>query len=168
MTPTVGLIWAQSENGVIGVDGQLPWSLPDDLAHFKRVTLGSTVVMGRRTWDSLSRRPLPGRPNVVVTRNPAFQAEGANIARSLPEAFHRAKTDSVFCIGGAQLYEHALPFAAALEVTLVHAELEGDTHMPAIDWAQWQLEFEEYHPADDRHAHTFTLSRFVRRQLSTR
>ena len=163
MSPTVGLIWAQSENGVIGVDGDLPWSLPDDLAHFKRVTLGSTVVMGRRTWDSLFRKPLPGRPNVVVTRNPAFQAEGAAIVGSLPEAFDRADTERVFCIGGAQLFEQSLPFAAVLERTLVHATLEGDTHMPAVDWAQWQAESEQYHPADDSHAHAFTFSRYVRR-----
>ena len=77
MKPAVGLIWAQSENGVIGVGGALPWSLPDDLTRFKRVTLGSTVVMGRRTWESLPRTPLPGRPNVVLSRDPAYRAEGA-------------------------------------------------------------------------------------------
>ena len=164
MIPTVGLIWAQSRNGVIGVDGRLPWRLPDDLAHFKRVTLGSTIVMGRRTWDSLPGKPLPGRPNVVVTRNPAFRADGATTAGSLAEALHRADTDRAFCIGGAQLFELAVPTASVLEMSLVHVSREGDVSMPFIDWPQWRLESEDFHPADDRHAHSFTHRRFVRRR----
>ena len=164
MKPTVGLIWAQAENGVIGAGGALPWSLPDDLARFKRVTLGSTVVMGRRTWDSLPRKPLPGRPNVVVTRSPAFHAAGAATAASLPDALSRSVTDRVVCIGGTELFGHAHPFAAVLEMTLVHAMLEGDARMPAIEWGRWHLDSEEFHPADDRHAHDFTFKRFVRRR----
>ena len=167
MTPTVGLIWAQSTNGVIGVGGGLPWSLPDDLAHFKRATLDSTVVMGRRTWDSLPRKPLPGRSNVVVTRNPAFHAEGATTVASLSEAFEAAETDRVFCIGGEELFEYALPFADVLEMTLIHEVFEGDAHMPDIDWAQWHLDSEEFHPPDDRHSHGFTFKRFVRMQSGT-
>ena len=165
MNPVVGLIWAQSENGVIGSAGGLPWSLPDDLAHFKRVTIGSTIMMGRRTWDSLPRKPLPGRPNVVVTRNPLFRAAGAVIAGSLRHALSHVETPNVFCIGGAELFRHALPIAAVLEVTLVHENLDGDVHMPEIDWTKWSMVSQDHHPADDRHDHSFTFKRYLKRQL---
>ena len=114
---TVGLVWAQAANGVIGVDGGLPWQLPEDLARFKELTLGSTVVMGRATWESLppAVRPLPGRRNVVLTRQPGWQAPGAVVARSLAEALDQP--GDVWVIGGASVYREALPLADVVVVT---------------------------------------------------
>ena len=133
------LIAAMARGRVIGrtVDGvgTLPWHLPEDLAHFRAVTRGHPVVMGRKTWDSLPARfrPLPGRRNLVVTRNSAWQAEGAEVAHSLPEALARvAEAPRVFVIGGAELYAAALPHAHTLLLTEIDADIPGDTHFPAF------------------------------------
>ncbi|TFD58815.1 dihydrofolate reductase [Cryobacterium suzukii] len=135
----LGLIWAQTVNGVIGADGVMPWHLPEDLAHFRTVTLGGAVIMGRRTWDSLPERyrPLPGRQNVVITRQQGWAAEGTSIAHSLDDA--RALIEGpVWVIGGGEIYRLALPLADTLEVTEIDAEIAGDTHAPALDaaWAR--------------------------------
>ena len=129
----VGLIWAQSANGVIGSKGGLPWHLPEDLARFRRLTLGSTVVMGRATWDSLpaAARPLPDRHNVVLTRRPDWAAPGAAVARSLTEALEAAPGD-VWVIGGASVYSAALPHADRLEVTELAESFDGDVLAPVI------------------------------------
>ncbi len=134
----VGLIWAQAANGVIGSDGGLPWHLPEDLAHFRRITMGSTVVMGRATWDSLpeAARPLRDRHNVVLTRRPGWTAEGATVARSLTEALDAAPGD-VWVIGGASVYAAALPVADRLEVTELAEPFEGDVLAPVIG-PEWQ------------------------------
>jgi dihydrofolate reductase len=131
----LGLIYARARNGVIGKDGGLPWHLPEDLAHFKRVTLGCPVIMGRKTWDSLPGRfrPLPGRMNIVVTRQPGWRAEGASRAASIAEAVALCSAHpQAWVIGGAQLYEQALPLADTAEVTELDADFEGDTHAPAL------------------------------------
>ena len=135
---TVGLIWAQSTSGVIGRDGAIPWSLPEDLARFKRLTLGHTVVMGRRTWESLPVRfrPLPGRRNVVVSRNPDHQAEGADVVTSIAAALTDSET---WVIGGAEIYHLALPLAGRCEVTEVDIDLrlrDDDALAPMLD-ASW-------------------------------
>lgn len=133
------LIFARAANGVIGRNNALPWHLPEDLAHFKRLTLGCPVIMGRKTWDSLPPRfrPLPGRRNVVVTRQPDWQAEGALCAHSLPEALHQCQDQpDVWVIGGAELYAQALPLAASAEVTEIDAPFEGDAYAPELD-ANW-------------------------------
>lgn len=143
---TVGLIWAQSTSGVIGRDGTIPWSLPEDMAHFKRLTMGHTVVMGRRTWESLPVRfrPLPGRRNVVVSRNPVYRAEGAEVVDSIEAAITGVDT---WVIGGAEIYHLALPLATRCEVTEVGIDLhvrDDDTLAPMLDesWigttADWQ------------------------------
>lgn len=155
------LVWAMSENGVIGRSGDLPWSLPDDLARFKQLTLGGTVIMGRKTWDSLRLRPLPKRTNVVVSRNESFVAEGATVVGSLEAAVDGAGLEA-FCIGGAQMYALALPLAKRLEVTVVHDDAEGDTYMPPIDWDEWILTGEQFHPIDDRHDVPFTFRSYDR------
>jgi dihydrofolate reductase len=129
----LGLIWAQTLNGVIGSDGVMPWHLPEDLAHFRTVTRGSAVIMGRRTWDSLPERfrPLPGRHNVVITRQRDWHADGAVVAHALDDAL--ALTEGpVWVIGGAEIYRLALPSADVLEVTQIDAEIAGDTLAPAI------------------------------------
>lgn len=134
--PEVALIAAVSRNGVIGRGNALPWHLPEDLAHFKRTTLGAAVVMGRRTWESLPPRfrPLPGRRNVVLTRDAAWQAPGAERAGSLDEALTLlADQRKVFVIGGATLYAHALPRVDEVVLTEIDADFDGDAHFPPWD-----------------------------------
>ncbi|MFE0102394.1 dihydrofolate reductase [Streptomyces sp. NPDC059009] len=139
---TVGLIWAQSLDGVIGADNGIPWRLPEDMAHFKATTHGRPVVMGRRTWDSLPPRfrPLPGRRNIVVTRDAHWTAEGAHRAGSIAAALERAAEPSgsgapaeVWVMGGGEIYRAALEHATTLSVTEVDAPVDGDTYAPDID-----------------------------------
>ena len=132
---TVGLIWAQSTSGIIGRGGGIPWDLPEDLVRFKNLTLGHTVVMGRRTWESLpaSVRPLPGRRNVVLTRQTGFMAHGATVVRSLDEALTDPDT---WVVGGEQIYKLAMPRAGRCEVTEVDIDLprdDGDVVAPLLD-----------------------------------
>ena len=131
---TVGLIWAQSTSGVIGRDGAIPWHLPEDLARFKTLTMGHTVVMGRRTWDSLPARfrPLPGRRNVVLTRNSGFDAPGAEVVGSIDDAID----DQTWVIGGSEIYHLALPAATRCEVTEVEIDLrleDDDALAPVLE-----------------------------------
>jgi len=144
------LIAAVARNGVIGIDNRLPWHLPADLKHFKALTLGNTVIMGRKTWESLPAkfRPLPGRRNVVVTRDGSYRAEGAVVALSLPAAIDAAETGEAFVIGGAELYAAALPLADRLQLTEIDAAFEGDTHFPAIDPRHWREAARESHRDD--------------------
>jgi dihydrofolate reductase len=135
---TVGLIWAQASNGVIGAHGGLPWHLPEDLVRFRDLTWGSTVVMGRTTWESLPERvrPLPGRRNVVLTRQHGWQADGATVARSLPAALD-GTTGDVWVIGGASVYPCALAYADRVEVTELQDTFEGDALAPRLG-GEWQ------------------------------
>lgn len=146
--PAVGLIWAQTPAGVVGADNTIPWHVPEDTAHFKELTWGHPVVMGRRTWDSLPPRyrPLPGRRNIVVTGQPAWAAVGAERAESLDQALHTAGTGPIWVIGGADIYRQALPHATVLAVTEVDVSVPGDAHAPTIgpDWrlhsdSGWQV-----------------------------
>jgi dihydrofolate reductase len=143
------LIFARSRNGVIGKDGGLPWHLPEDLAHFERATMGCPVIMGRKTWDSLpvKFRPLPGRANVVVTRQPDWQDAGALRADSLETAMRLCgDAPNVWVIGGAQMYALALPLAATAVVTEIDSELEGDAFAPSFG-PQWHETAREEHVA---------------------
>ena len=160
----LGAIVAVADNGVIGRDGGLPWRLPDDLAHFKAITLGCPVIMGRRTWESLGR-PLPGRSNIVLSRT-ARDALGATCVPSLDAArAAAAATDApwAWVIGGAEVYALALPATVRLEVTRVHAQPDGDAFFPTVAWAEWACVEQRPHPADARHAHAFTFERWERR-----
>ena len=141
------LIAAVARNGVIGKDNRLPWHLPADLRHFKALTSGHTVIMGRKTWESLppNFRPLPGRRNIVVTRNAAFRAEGATVVNSLADAVAAAQDGEAFVIGGAELYAAALPLADRLQLTEIDADFEGDTHFPAFDSREWRETAREAH-----------------------
>lgn len=127
-----GLIWAEAADGVIGADGGIPWHVPEDGAHFRTVTMGAPVVMGRRTWDSLPDRfrPLPGRRNIVVTRQDAWSADGAQRAASLDEALALAGDGTVWVIGGGQLYREAVGTADVLEVTELDLVVPGDAYAP--------------------------------------
>lgn len=136
----IGLIWAQARHGVIGRDGSMPWHLPEDLAHFKRTTLSHPVIMGRKTWDSIPERfrPLPGRRNIVLTRQPDWQAAGAEVASSLNQALQHAQdADQIWVMGGANVYAQALSLADRLVVTEIDADFEGDSFAPAIG-PEWQ------------------------------
>ncbi|OYT93535.1 MAG: dihydrofolate reductase [Burkholderiales bacterium PBB3] len=134
------LIFARAANGVIGTNGKLPWHLPEDMAHFKRTTLGCPVIMGRKTWDSIPPkfRPLPGRTNVVITRQPNWQENGAQPARNVREALQFCEqNDHVWVIGGAQIYAQTLPLAHTAVVTEIAADFAGDAFAPVLgsDWA---------------------------------
>lgn len=137
---TIGLVWAESDGGVIGKDGVMPWHVPEDLAHFKAVTLDGVVIMGRKTWDSLPPRfrPLSGRRNIVITRQAEWAAEGAEVVHSLDDALALAGDAPVWVIGGAEIFALALALADRLEVTELRAAFDGDTVAPSID-ASWRL-----------------------------
>ncbi len=157
--PIVSIIVAAAENGVIGRDNDMPWRLSTDLKRFKALTLGKPVIMGRRTWESIGR-PLPGRPNIVVTRDKGFQAEGASAVGSLEEAIAlgqklaaEAAVEEVCVIGGGKIYAQALPLADRIHLTRVLAEIEGDTHFPEIDPQLWDAVSQEDVPAGDKDSH---------------
>ena len=158
----IGIVVAAADNDVIGRNNALPWDLPDDLRHFRRVTMGKPVLMGRRTFESIGR-PLPGRSNVVISRNRSFAADGVRVVASLAEALEFAENialidgaGELMVIGGAQVYELALPLATRLYLTRVHVRPEGDTHLPAIDWEEWrETERDERAASDGRPAHSF-------------
>ncbi|HNL32838.1 MAG TPA: dihydrofolate reductase [Pseudomonadales bacterium] len=142
--PVIALIAAMANNRVIGRDNQLPWHIAEDLRFFKRMTLGKPLIMGRNTFESLGR-PLPGRPHIVISRNPDYQPAGVERAATLEAAIARAtelarasSADEIMVIGGAQVYAAALPYARRIYLTLVDAEVAGDTHFPAIDSALWR------------------------------
>ena len=145
--PILTLIAAVARNGVIGIDNRLPWHLPADLKHFKALTLGHAVIMGRKTWESLPAqfRPLPGRRNIVVTRDAGYRTEGATVVLSLPAAIGAADNSEAFVIGGAQLYAAAMPLADRLQLTAIDTTFEGDTFFPAIDPHQWREAARETH-----------------------
>jgi len=135
---TISLVVAVAKNGVIGQRGALPWHLPEDLKRFRALTIGKPVIMGRKTWDSLPKKPLPGRPNIVVTRNPSFHAEGAIVAHSFTDAVAKANANEIAVIGGQAIFAEALPIADTIHMTQVHASPDGDAFMPLIDRAVWR------------------------------
>lgn len=157
--PVVSIIVAAAENGVIGRDNDMPWRLSTDLKRFKALTLGKPVIMGRRTWESIGR-PLPGRPNIVVTRDANFQAEGAHVVGSLEEGIALGRklaeevgAGEVCIIGGGKIYAQALPLADRVHLTRVLAAIDGDTHFPEIKSDGWRLVSSEDVPAGDKDSH---------------
>ena len=166
----IALVVARARNGVIGRDGGLPWRLKSDMAFFKATTMGKPVVMGRKTWDSLPRKPLPGRLNIVVTRQPGFQAEGAEVFSTFPAALDRARQQAVsdgvpeVCvIGGAQIYDATLGLADRLYVTEVAAEPDGDAHFPDPDPDIWREVSAERRDAAEGDDHAWTIRVLERR-----
>ncbi|MBQ0754499.1 MAG: dihydrofolate reductase [Gammaproteobacteria bacterium] len=140
----VSLIVAKAANGCIGRDNKLPWYLPNDLKYFKQTTFGKPIIMGRKTWESL-KGPLPGRANIVITRQENYQAVGAKVVATLDEAIVLAESialidgvEEVVIIGGAEIYTHALPRVTTMYVTEVHAEVQGDAFFPDVDLRQWR------------------------------
>jgi dihydrofolate reductase len=163
------IVVAAARNGVIGRSGDMPWRLPSDLKYFKALTLGKPVVMGRRTWDSIGR-PLPGRPNIVVTRDTEFSAEGALVTRSLDEALALARekaavleTDEVCIIGGGQIYREALVFADVVHLTVVEADIDGDTRFPDIDARLFEKVSDLQVPRSEKDSHAIRFTTWHRR-----
>lgn len=161
----LALVAAMTEDRVIGRGNGLPWHLPEDLRHFKRLTLGHPVVMGRKTWESVGT-PLPGRHNIVVTRQRGYQAEGADVAPSLQAALALVRDEpEVFVVGGAEIYAQALPLADAIHLTVIHTrDVPGDAHFPSFEGPDWAIAEERQHPADDRHAWPLSFRRYERRR----
>lgn len=152
----VTLVVAVAENGVIGRDGGMPWRLSTDMRRFKATTMGKPVVMGRKTWESFPKRPLPGRHNIIVTRDPAYAAEGASVVASLEAALALARgegAEEVCVIGGGEVYAAALPCADRLDVTHIMAQIDGDTRFPAIDPAVWRAVSGQHFPAGEKDSH---------------
>ena len=161
------LIIARAKNGVIGRGNALPWRLPEDLAHFKRTTLGHPVIMGRKTWDSIGK-PLPGRRNIVVTRNRSWSADGAERASSLDEAIGLCAADAeTFVIGGAELFAAAMPQASHAVVTEIARDIDGDTYFAALDANQWIETSREEHLASGPDALPFAFVHYARRARPT-
>jgi dihydrofolate reductase len=153
----LSIIAALARNRVIGKNNQLPWRLPADLKHFKAVTLGKPVIMGRKTFESIGK-PLPGRDNIVVTRDPKFHADGIAVAHSLDDALAQAHAaPEIMLIGGAQLYMQALPRAQRLYLTLIHADFDGDAHFPDYDPADWRETAREDHVPDENNPYCYSF-----------
>ena len=150
---TINLIVAMAKNRVIGIDNKMPWHLPADFAWFRKTTLGHPVIMGRKTYESISK-PLPGRRNMVVSRNPEWRADGCELFNSLDAVLVSVPVETqAFVIGGASLYVAALPMADRIYLTEVDTTLDGDTFFPALDRSQWREYSREHRDADERNAH---------------
>lgn len=163
------LIVAQARNRVIGAGGALPWRLKDDMAFFKATTMGSPIIMGRKTWESFPKRPLPGRENIVLTRDWDYDAAEARVYSSFLAAANAARAiasregkDEAFVIGGAEIYALALPFADRIYLTEVDAEVEGDTLFPELAVSEWRGDVIASHPAGEGNDHAFTIRRLDR------
>lgn len=155
--PRISIIAALADNRVIGRDNKLPWRLPADLAHFKRITMGKPMLMGRKTWESLPGL-LPGRRHIVITRDVHYQAKGAEIAHSLEAALELvANVAEVMVVGGANIYAQFIPLAQRMYLTRVHTNATGDAWFPEFDSAQWQETAAEWHAADSTNEHPYSF-----------
>ena len=161
--PSIEIVVALAANGVIGKNGGLPWNLPADLKHFKNLTMGRPIIMGRRTFEEVGK-PLPGRRSIVVSTTWASPPAGVELARSLDDAITLAASSPgpVFVIGGAVLFEAALPRTDVLHLTEIDDPVDGDTVFPTFDRAQWSVVSEARHERDERHAHAFWIRRYER------
>ena len=164
----LSIICAVSQNGVIGRNGGLPWHLSEDLRYFKRVTMGKSIIMGRKTFESIGR-PLPGRTSIIVTRNRSYEVENARVVDSLADAFELAENisyidgnDEAFVIGGSELFKEALPLADRMHLTLVHADVEGDTWFPEFDPDEWQEVSRADFDAEDDDSYPYSICVFER------
>ena len=162
---SIEAIVASDANGAIGRQGDLLCHLPADMKHFKEVTMGHSIVMGRKTFESFPRRPLPGRQNIVITRNRQWQYPSVTVAHSVEDAISAAATDDVFIIGGADIYEQTLPLVDVLHLTLIHARwASADAFFPALDMNEWQEVYREHHWSDHRNAYEFDFITLKRRR----
>jgi dihydrofolate reductase len=158
MTPKVSIIVAIDQENGIGKDNQLLWHLPNDLKFFKKTTSGNTIIMGRKTYDSIGR-PLPNRRNIVISRNQDLKIEGIEVFENINSALEACQTKSeVFIIGGGEIYKQALPLTSKIYLTKVDANCAADTFFPALNYSSWQTIFEENHQKDDKHAYNYVFS----------
>jgi len=153
--PIISIIAAMAHDRIIGRDNRLPWRLPADLQHFKQITMGKPMIMGRKTWESLPGL-LPGRPHIVVTRNPDYLAEGAQVVHSLEEGFDSAgEVAEIMIVGGANLYAQALSHARRMYLTQIDTHVEGDAWFPAFDTSEWRETGREGHVADEKNPYDY-------------
>ena len=154
----ISIVVAISENNAIGKDNQLLWHLPADLKHFKEITTGHPIIMGRKTYDSIGR-PLPNRRNIVITRATTLTIENVEVVNTLEDAISLCKNeDEIFIIGGAEIYKHALALTNRIYLTTVHQRYDGDVFFPALNMNEWKEVFKEYHPADEKNTVAYTFS----------
>lgn len=166
MKSQLHLIVAIADDGAIGIKGDMPWgrNLPADLKHFRETTMGYPIVMGRKTYESLPKRPLPGRVNIIVTRNTEYRSEGAIVVHSLPEALEATSSNKIFLIGGGELYRQGIELADILHITLVHHSwAEADTHFPEIDLDRWKCVEIIRHEADEKNLYPYSFTRWERK-----
>jgi dihydrofolate reductase len=166
MSAPIALVVAQAANGVIGQHGRIPWHIPADMRHFKVVTMGKPCIMGRKTWDSLPKKPLPGRTNIVLTRDRNFMGEGAVVARSLEEALACAEAhapDEIVVIGGADIYRAILPQVTRVYLTEVHGGFDGDVSIPVFNALEWKEVAREDHAARETGGLAFSFVTLERR-----
>jgi dihydrofolate reductase len=154
----ISLLVAMDKNQLIGKDNDLPWRLPADLAYFKRVTMGHPIIMGRKTYDSIGR-PLPGRENIIVTRDTSYKAEGCKVIHSIEEIvkMNQQTDQELFVIGGAEIFKEILPHSDRLYITEINEEFEGDTYFPAFDKAEWKVISEEQGIKDEKNPYDYTF-----------
>jgi dihydrofolate reductase len=155
------IVVAMTDNFVIGANGDMPWHLPADLQHFKKLTSGGAIVMGRRTWESIGR-PLPNRKNIIVTRQDGFRADGATVVHSLDEAVQAASGKKLFIIGGGEIYKSSLDRATLLHITRIHTTIDGDTYFPEVDTSSWKLCASTNRPSDSNNCHSMTFESWSR------
>ncbi len=160
----ISFLVAMDQNRVIGKDNALPWHLPDDLKFFKRVTMGHPIVMGRKTYESIGK-PLPGRENIIITRNTEYQADGCTILHSVEELqkYLDKKEEEVFIIGGAQLFNDTFPIADRLYITEIHHEFEGDTFFPEFPESEWTLTSKEKGIKDEKNPYDYYYTIYDRK-----
>ena len=162
MTPLISMIVAMDENRLIGENNQLPWHMPADLAFFKRTTMGKPILMGRKTWESIGRA-LPGRRNIVISRNTSYVASGADVTASLEDAIALCEGEQeIMLIGGATLYEQCLAATDNLYITRIHHTFEGDTWFPDFNQYQWKIEFQEDYDADEANPYPYSFIKFCK------
>ncbi len=160
----ITLIVAASENHVIGKDNGMPWHLPNDFKYFKKTTLEHSVVMGRKTYDSIGKA-LPDRRNIVISRDSSYQPEDVDVANSIQEVFSSCRDErEIFIIGGANIYAQFLPLADRVLLTRVHTHIEGDAYFPDLDPLQWDMTAEEKHMADEKHAFNYSFQVYERKK----
>ena len=158
----ISIIVAMAANGVIGRENQLPWHLPADLKHFKQMTMGKPILMGRKTWESIGR-PLPGRTNIVITRDSTYSAAGCEVVNSIDAAITAAgEQDEVMVIGGAELYRQVLPDTDTIYLTRIHEAFEGDSRFPEIRNTEWHQVERVDHEADEKNSHDYSFIRLDR------
>lgn len=161
--PTITLIVAASENNAIGIDNQMPWHLPNDFKYFKKNTIEHSVLMGRKTFEAIGKA-LPDRRNIVITRNTDFQGEDIDVANSIQEALLYCRDErEVFIIGGANIYQQALPLANKVLLTRVHTTIKGDAFFPELPAEEWKLVSSDAHQADEKHEFAYTFEVYTRK-----